>query len=327
MVKCKKCDTTYSAEFKRCPNCGSRKRQGARSEVRNSPAVNAVVIIVFILALALSAYLVKSAIDPSFTLKGTVMDMLGIQKEEPEQQQDEHRLEGAFDPDLDGEHLAEENAEGVNMYHTPEELAQSGQSGGETVGGEVKVESIVLGQYDSAPIQPGAQLQLSADVYPASSQELLAWRSDDPMVATVDSKGLVTAVAPGTATIVAEALDKTASCLITVAGWTEGEGESDEDEPVEPVEAACPYENLKIYNVYQSASLFPGEMSIARGDQVQMLLAGDGEKVTEGIEWSVKNTSVATITESGLVKGAGSGMTTIIAKLGDKTAECIVRVN
>lgn len=45
------------------------------------------------------------------------------------------------------------------------------------------------------------------------------WASDDELIATVDSEGLVTAVAAGTCTITASsgALDGTAACTVTAA--------------------------------------------------------------------------------------------------------------
>jgi hypothetical protein len=41
--------------------------------------------------------------------------------------------------------------------------------------------------------------------------------------------------------------------------------------------------------------------------------------------WSIGNTSVATITEGGLVKPVGRGTTTITCKVDGQTLECIVR--
>lgn len=57
---------------------------------------------------------------------------------------------------------------------------------------------------------------LTATVTPADSTDTVEWSSDTTSVATVDSTGKVTAVAPGTATITAKAGSKTATCVVTV---------------------------------------------------------------------------------------------------------------
>lgn len=57
----------------------------------------------------------------------------------------------------------------------------------------------------------GETVQLTAD----AKADSLAWSSSDESVATVDATGLVTAVAPGTATITVTAGDVSASCSVT----------------------------------------------------------------------------------------------------------------
>ena len=64
-------------------------------------------------------------------------------------------------------------------------------------------------------------LALTATVAPANAtNKNVTWTSDNSSVATVDSSGNVTAVAPGTATITVTTVDgsKTATCLVTVTG-------------------------------------------------------------------------------------------------------------
>lgn len=57
----------------------------------------------------------------------------------------------------------------------------------------------------------GETVQLTAN----AKADSLAWSSSDESVATVDATGLVTAVAPGTATITVTAGDVSASCTVT----------------------------------------------------------------------------------------------------------------
>ena len=61
-------------------------------------------------------------------------------------------------------------------------------------------------------------LQLKADVYPveAVTTAKLAWRSSDESIITVDETGLVTAVGPGRAEVIAECGGVAASCKVWV---------------------------------------------------------------------------------------------------------------
>lgn len=75
----------------------------------------------------------------------------------------------------------------------------------------------------SLQLVSGESSQLTATVTPANaSNPAVKWSSSDTSVATVDNSGLVTAVAPGTATITAETYDGglTASCAVTVTDPT-----------------------------------------------------------------------------------------------------------
>ena len=81
----------------------------------------------------------------------------------------------------------------------------------------------------AALMDPGEYLQLKAELQPIEAiyNEVL-WGSSNPAVATVSSDGLVTALAPGTATITAMTTDGSnlsASCVVTV--YTEIRGDVD----------------------------------------------------------------------------------------------------
>ena len=73
---------------------------------------------------------------------------------------------------------------------------------------------------NSAEIIEGGTLQLTATVFPTNAtNKTVNWASSAPTVATVDGNGLVTAVAPGVATITATTTDGSnlsASCVVTV---------------------------------------------------------------------------------------------------------------
>ena len=69
---------------------------------------------------------------------------------------------------------------------------------------------------DATTIYTGADETLVATVLPADTTDTLSWTSSNPAVATVDTNGKVTAVAPGTATITATAGSQSDSCVVTV---------------------------------------------------------------------------------------------------------------
>ena len=76
------------------------------------------------------------------------------------------------------------------------------------------VETVTLNS-STLNLSPEETAQLIATVVPADVYEV-TWTSSDPSVATVDANGLVTAVAPGTATITATADGVSATCTVTV---------------------------------------------------------------------------------------------------------------
>ncbi len=83
----------------------------------------------------------------------------------------------------------------------------------------IQAESITLNQTE-VEMTEGNVLQLTATILPDNAAiKTVSWHSDDEAIAIVDASGLVTAVAPGTATITATTQDGTnlsASCQVTV---------------------------------------------------------------------------------------------------------------
>ena len=81
----------------------------------------------------------------------------------------------------------------------------------------VLVESVTLGKTELALVINEADVTLTATVKPDdATDKTVTWTSSNPAVATVDANGKVHAVAVGTATITAQAGDKTATCVVTV---------------------------------------------------------------------------------------------------------------
>ncbi len=293
-IKCRQCKHRYPVELTRCPSCHARAKGGSRLERKSRAWVGVIVIIVAIAAIAAAVFLVYSALNPGFYRK--IVDKpseppsTSTQTAEPEETGAEETVAETKEPET---------------TVSPVETA-------------VSVDSIVLGMYEASLAGPGDSVQLSADVYPSAARDLLTWESSDTDIAAVDKSGLVTAVTEGTVKIVANAGGKSASCIVTVGGTAVSPVPSNGGENEEFV--------LKIYNLYFTASTFPGEQTINVGENVQMYVDVNGVRTTEGVTWSTGNSGVASVDSDGEVSGEGTGKTTITATYRGQSVSCICRV-
>jgi len=64
------------------------------------------------------------------------------------------------------------------------------------------------------------------------------------------------------------------------------------------------------------------DMTLSKGETWQLKVSGTNSQVT----WSIGDSSIASLTENGTVKGLRSGNTTVTAKVDGQTLKCIVRV-
>ena len=118
------------------------------------------------------------------------------------------------------------------------------------------------------------------------------WKSSDVKIATVDSKGMVTAVAKGTATITASFGGKTLSIKVKVT----------------PVVVGLQANPDKV-------SLLVGKVQAVK---VSVLYEdGTKEDVSKSIQWETADDQVAIITSTG-IKGIGKGETKLIGKYNDE---------
>ncbi len=151
----------------------------------------------------------------------------------------------------------------------------------------------------------GKRFQLEATVAPEdASFQTIAWTSDKPSVATVDSTGLVTALSVGMAIIKATTTDGSglsASCTMIVS-----------DVPstalsINPVDATIECgQTLRI-----AATITPADAS------------------NQNLRWKSSNTAVATVDDQGFVTGVGVGRSAITATTTDGSnlsAACLVTV-
>ncbi len=156
----------------------------------------------------------------------------------------------------------------------------------------------------SATVGLGTTQQLNATIAPANAtNQNVTWTSSNTAVATVNSSGLVTAVATGTATITVKTADgnKTATSAITVS--------------------AIPV---------SSVAVSPTSASLYTGNAQQLTATVSPTNATnKNVTWSSSNTSVATVNSSGLVTAVAAGTATITATTqdGSKTATATITVN
>ncbi len=129
--------------------------------------------------------------------------------------------------------------------------------------------------------------------------EAVVWSSSDAEVVRVDSIGLVTAVANGTATVTARAGEASGSAMVLVAQ-----------------EAA-------------TMTVEPATATIAPGDTLQLVAtafdAGGAEVMVE-FAWSTSDLAVAGVNGQGLVTAAADGNVTITASTGEVSGRAEVTV-
>ena len=148
----------------------------------------------------------------------------------------------------------------------------------------------------------GGSETLTATVAPSNAtNKRVSWSSSNTSVVTVDSNGKVNAVSGGTATITATTEDggKTASCSVTV--------------------------NVPVTGV----GLNKSSLSIVVGN-TELLVATivPSDATNQSVSWTSSNTSVATVSSSGLVtaRAIGDATITVTTADGSKTSTCAVTV-
>ena len=127
------------------------------------------------------------------------------------------------------------------------------------------------------------------------AKKTVVWESSNPTVAKVNSKGKISSVSAGKATITATANGKTASCVVTVK------------------ESAV---SLNMENMLLSTK--------GTGSAMKLKPTVVGSKKT--VTWTSSNSKVATVDSEGKVTGKKSGTAVITAKANGVSATCNVTV-
>lgn len=159
-----------------------------------------------------------------------------------------------------------------------------------TVGAQAKPTQLILTP-SASTLEVGATRQMIATPVPSDANASVVWKSSNTSVATVSSKGLVTAKKPGTVRI--RAISKVKSSV---------------------------YKDIKITIVDPMAvtgvEINPVSSVLELDESVTLTATVRPEGAAAEVEWSSSNTSVAKVTSSGKVTGMRVGKAVITASAG-----------
>ncbi len=164
---------------------------------------------------------------------------------------------------------------------------------------KIPVESITLNKTEET-VAVGKTVALTATIKPDdATNKNITWESSNTSIATVSDNGLVTGKTVGTATITVKSTDgseKSATCIVTV----------------------------------KSVSLNKTTTTIEKGKTETLVATVLPTNATnKNVTWSSSNTSIATVSSTGVVSGIANGTATITVSTTDTnkaTASCKVTV-
>ena len=191
----------------------------------------------------------------------------------------------------------------VITYNTQADCIKTASCEITVINKPVKVTGITLNRTKST-IKTGESQTLKATITPSdATDKTVQWGSSDESVAIVDSTGKVTAVSPGTATIIATAADgsgKTASCTVIVP---------------QPV---------------TGLTLDKTEVTIKKGvTNTLKVTVSPANAANKTVTWKSSDESVATVDNAGKVTAVKTGSANITVTAVDGTgieASCTVTV-
>ena len=193
--------------------------------------------------------------------------------------------------------VASVSTAGVVTALAPGSAIITAASEGKTAVATVTVTSVPVASVAVTPstseLVVGQTTQLKAEPRDASGQPLVgrvvSWSTSAPNVASVSSTGLVTSLAPGSATITATSEGKAGTSTITVSP--------------KPVSAII---------------ISPGQASVTAGQTVQLSaqVTDDQGNVLSGrpVSFTSSAPSIATVSSSGVVTGVAPGSATITVR-------------
>jgi len=165
----------------------------------------------------------------------------------------------------------------------------------------IAVTGVTLNETTLALIVGGTETLTAAVVPSNADNKNITWASSDTTVATVNTSGLVTAVAEGTVTITVTTADggKTAECAVTVT---------------------IPVTGVTLNKTMLALS--------TGGTETLIAIIAPSNASNKNVTWASSDTAVATVNTDGLVTAIAGGTTkiTVTTQDGGKAAECAVTV-
>lgn len=156
----------------------------------------------------------------------------------------------------------------------------------------------------SLNLEIGESSTLSVSTLPTTidiSKETITWKSKNTSVATVNSNGVVTAVATGSTIITATVLGLTAECAVTVEKET------------------IPLNSISLNKTEI-------ELDVGENETLQIIYNPTNTTDSKNVIWSSSNQYVATVDTNGKITAVSAGTTLITATVANKTATCTVSV-
>ena len=305
MHKCPKCGELYSDTYKTCPFCEEEEalaegRQlkhrsgGRRVAKRKEPSAMGPVMVIAILLLAVILIYLCFGDRIGSMLGGT--DVPASSSEEPNSP-----------PSISEEDLLNPNvtAPVIGDDEADDDTSSTGNSGDLTLEDtEALPETLVLSNPDFTLFKKGETTTLSV----TGGDGPYTWFSSDEKVVTVNETGVVTAVGDGKATLTVTNGTAKGSATVYVRGAGTASGSTSSSGSTSASGAAA-------LN-YTDFTMKVG------GTPVTMKVTGTSSSVT----WSSENPAIATISSDGVVNGVSAGTTNVVAKGGNQTLKCIVRV-
>ena len=165
----------------------------------------------------------------------------------------------------------------------------------------IEVASVTLNKTELI-LTEGDSETLTATVKPDdATNKTVTWSTSDESIAKVDNNGKVTAVKEGTATIIARAGAKSATCALSV--------------------------RRKVIEV-TSITLNKAELTLTEGDSETLTATVKPDDATDKtVTWSTSDATIATVDNNGKVTAVKAGSAIITAKAGEKSATCALSVS
>ena len=307
-VICDVCGTTYPETAAQCPICGSAKKSTAQTAVGSD------------------------RVEEYAYVKGGRFSKTNVRKRNNKGQELERRPAGSRSPKKDSANtilvaivillviaiIAVLGYMGVRVFLSGNQPGDDSQTGNPAVTDPTELSVPCTGISLTRPIieftaEGNAQL-LSYVVTPTNATETVEFSSENPEVATVNEKGLVTAVGGGQTMITITCGNIQVQCQIICSFGDV----SDPTEPSDPPVIVPPgYELTLKFKEFTMSKTYPNPVNI--------YVSNDSVKATD-ITWTVDDPTIATVSEKGVVTAVGKGWTTIRATFGDQTASCKVIV-